>query len=167
MRKNETKGEKIWPEKMINLEIQKREDRREGLRLPPSLFFFWLIRHLSEQNTFLQMLGKKSEISSRAWDTSDYFHYHWGAISQADPLKGIWASVSCTKIIISVMMNNLTTVPNCHHRTTQGFQWRGFAALQRNSFSSLWTQQETEWKPACSQTFIPKGLVGVTWFFPT
>lgn len=70
----------------------------------------------------LQMLGKKSEPVNRVWDTSYYFPDHQGAISQVDFLKGTWASVFCMKIIISVMMNNLTTIPNCHPRTTHGFQ---------------------------------------------
>lgn len=46
------RGRKIWPEKLINLEMQKLKGLGEGLMLQPNLFLILLIRHLSAQGTF-------------------------------------------------------------------------------------------------------------------
>lgn len=47
-----------------------------------------------------------------------------GRVPRADVLRGVWASVSWIKIIISVTMSNLTAVPNAHPQTTPGFPWK-------------------------------------------
>lgn len=158
------RGRKIWPEKIINLEIQKLEGPGEGLRLQPNLFLIFLIRLLSAQDMFCKCWEKNQSLWI-AWDTSYYFPDHQGAISQVDFLKGTWASVSCMKIIISVMMNNLTTIPNCHSQTTHGFQQKEIPLLCNITVSLFYGRKQKE-SQSVPKPSIPKAWVGVIWFFP-
>lgn len=66
-------GRKIWPEKIINLEIQKLEGPGELVKAAAKSLLNFLNQTFVSIGHALQMLGKKSEPVNRAWDTSYYF----------------------------------------------------------------------------------------------